>query len=81
MLIYVVLLSLPQVLPFMPMLLVGINIGVLLNTILPAWLITILLVILIAYLTVQSTGKGLQQRRKEAAAFARQAQVPARAAS
>lgn len=56
----------------MPTLLVGVNIGVLFNTLLPAWLITILLLILIAYLTVQSSRKGVAQRRRETAAKATQ---------
>lgn len=55
------------VLPFMPLLLVGINIGVLLNTIFPNWLITLLLVLLIIYLTYTSAVRGLTMWKKQSA--------------
>lgn len=50
---------------FTPMLLLGINTGVLLNAMFPDYLITLLLVLIIAAMAHKSISRGLLLRRKE----------------
>jgi uncharacterized membrane protein YfcA len=61
------LIDFPLVLLLTPMLLVGVGVGVLLNYILPAYVISILLVMLMALLIAQSLGKGVRMWKSETA--------------
>ncbi|GFR44449.1 hypothetical protein Agub_g5660, partial [Astrephomene gubernaculifera] len=70
-----------------PVLLVGVGMGVLLNVMLPSWLLTMLLLFLLLLLTAQAAGKGLalwrieSQRKSEAAAAEAAAEAITLAAS
>ncbi|MEW5296758.1 MAG: hypothetical protein WDW36_000016 [Sanguina aurantia] len=57
------------VLALTPILLVGVSAGVLLNVLLAEWLITFLLLILLALLSVQSVTKGVKLWQQESRAF------------
>ncbi|GJP30175.1 hypothetical protein CLOM_g22943 [Closterium sp. NIES-68] len=48
-----------------PMLLLGISIGVLCNVVFPPWLITVMLCVLLSFMTYKTLGKGIATWRKE----------------
>ncbi|CAI5462800.1 unnamed protein product [Closterium sp. Yama58-4] len=48
-----------------PMLLLGISIGVMCNVIFPPWLITVMLCVLLSFMTYKTLGKGIATWRKE----------------
>ncbi|CAI6008516.1 unnamed protein product [Closterium sp. NIES-65] len=48
-----------------PMLLLGISIGVMCNVVFPPWLITVMLCVLLSFMTYKTLGKGIATWRKE----------------
>lgn len=61
------LIAYPQLNTMTPALLAGVGIGVIANAAFPTWLITTMLITLLAYMSVRTTQKGLQQWRSESA--------------
>ncbi|GFR46013.1 hypothetical protein Agub_g7492 [Astrephomene gubernaculifera] len=81
------LIDFPLMVMLTPVLLVGVGAGVLLNVMLPSWLLTVLLLLLLLLLTTQAVGKGLafwrleSQLKSEAAAAEAASEVLTVAAS
>lgn len=61
------LIAYPQLNTMTPALLTGVGLGVIANAAFPTWLITTMLITLLAYMSVRTTQKGLQQWRSESA--------------